>query len=108
MVGSGRFKMLFEFAGDAAAFREAEHAERTSEFVGYAGSFLLNFGRQRVCRGLVEQGEALENLGLTALPQGRDQLLRRRLLGFVHGYGYRRDSKLFGVSGDTFLFRSEL
>jgi len=98
-VSGQGFEVLFEFAGEARAFVEAEHAEGSGQLVGGGGGFFAQRWRQRagdgvVC-GAVEQGETLQDLRLIALPEGGDQLLRRRLCGRCHRFGYRRDSKLF-------------
>ena len=79
-VNSRGFKVLFEFAGHASAFVEAEHPERASQFVGYSGGFLLQRGVEDSRAGRrgrrVEQSKAVEYPGLVALPQGSDLLLR--------------------------------
>ena len=86
-VGGSGFEVLFDFAGEAGAFVEAEHSERAGEFVGRSVGLLAEFGCQQCGRGLIEQGEALKNLGLVAVPQGGDKLMGRGLRGVLHVVG---------------------
>ena len=59
-VSGQGFEVLFEFAGEARAFVEAEHAERAGEFVCGGCGFFAQRWRQRACDGVgggaVEQG----------------------------------------------------
>lgn len=68
--------------------------------MGGGGCLLLQGRRERLDCGAVEQREAVQDLGLAALPEGGDHVLRFGLRGVGHGFEYKRDSKLFGVSGD--------
>ena len=83
-VGRGGIELLLKLAGEAGAFVEAEHAKRAGQLVGCGDGFLPERLRQGLGRGLVEPGEAFENLGLIALPQGGDHLVGGGLLGFIH------------------------
>lgn len=72
-VGGGGVEVPFEFAGQAGAFVEAEHAEGSGELVGDGGGLRL----EGWCEGsgggggggLVEEGQALSGLGEEALPE---------------------------------------
>ena len=55
--------------------------------MGCCDGILPEFRRHGLTGGLVEYGEAFENLGLIALPQGGDHLLSGRLRGFGHVVG---------------------
>ena len=50
-VQGGGFEVLVELAGDACAFVEAEHAERTGELVGRGDGFSAERRREGVGRG---------------------------------------------------------
>ncbi len=82
------FEVLFELPGFARALMEAEHAKRAGEFVRDGGGFLLEFGREYAgiggCGCLLERGEALKDVGPTALPERSNLFLHGRLIGVVH------------------------
>jgi len=89
LVGRGGFQLQLDFAGEAGAFVEAEHTERTGELVGCVDGFLPELGSQWRDRGPVQQGQAFEDLGPIALPQDGDHLFGGGLLGFFHVMGTR-------------------